>query len=135
MLIKYFLRGIDIQKYSNVFEEECVVSPVGCLSLSRFDEISEAVSEAGTSLTEKAEQERKRLHVYAPMSRVLSCVLLTGMVKLFLEVEMKREREREYAVSVSQNGENEFLENESIFRQSLSCGWLQKHRTKSKVWT
>ena len=49
--------------------------------------------EAGTSQIEKAEQERKRLqNVYAPMLRVLSCILLSGKVKLFLEVEMKRKR-------------------------------------------
>ena len=94
MLTKYFMRGINIQKYSNVFQEERVFSHVGCLSLSGFDEISEAVFEAGTSLTEKAEEERKRLqNVYAPMLRVLSCVLLTGKVKLFQEVKMNRERE------------------------------------------
>ena len=93
MLTKYFIRGINIQEYSNVFEEERVFSYVCCLSLSGFDEISEAVFEAGTSLTEKAEQERKRSqNVYAPMLHVLNCVLLTGKVKLFLEVEMKRER-------------------------------------------
>ena len=64
----------------------------------------EAVFEAGTSITENAEQERKRLqNVYAPMLRVLNCVLPTGKVKLFLEVEMKRERGRESAVSGSQN--------------------------------
>ena len=56
--------------------------------------MSEAVFETGTSLTEKAEQVRKRSqNVYTPMLRVLSCVLLTGKVKLFLEVEMKSERE------------------------------------------
>ena len=45
------------------------------LSLSGFDEISKAVFEAGRSLTEKAEQKRKRMqNVYAPMLRVLSCV-------------------------------------------------------------
>ena len=39
--------------------------------------------EAETSLTEKAEQERERLqNVYAPMLRVLNCVLLTGEVKI-----------------------------------------------------
>ena len=44
--------------------------------------------DAGSSLTEKAEQERKRLqNVYAPMLRVLSCVLLTDKVKLFEERE------------------------------------------------
>ena len=58
-----------MQKYSNIF------SHVGCLFLSRFDEISEVVFEAGTSLTEKTEQERKRLqNVYAPMLNVLNCV-------------------------------------------------------------
>ena len=115
MLTMYFMRGINIQKYSNVSKEERVFSPVGCLSLSGYEEISEAAFEAGISLTENPEQERKRLqNVYAPMLRVLSCVLLTGKVKLFLEVEMKRERvlsleikmcERECvcAVSVSQN--------------------------------
>ena len=75
MLIKYFMRCINIYKYSNVFNKECVFSNVGCLSFSGFDEISEAVFEAGTSLTEKAEQERKRSqNVYSPMLRVLSCV-------------------------------------------------------------
>ena len=90
----YFMRGIKIQKYSNVSLAERVFSHVGCLSPSGFDEISEAVFEAGTSLTEKAEQERKRLqNVYAPILYVLNCVLLTGKVKLFLEVEIKRMRE------------------------------------------
>ena len=52
----------------------------------------EAVFETGTSLTEKADQERKKSqNVYALILRVLSCVLQTGKVKLFLEVEMKRE--------------------------------------------
>ena len=93
MLTKYFVRGINIQKYSNVFSEERVFSHAGCFSLSGFDEISEAVFEVGTSLTEKAEQVRKRLqNVYTPVLRVLSRVLLTGKVKLFLVVEMKRER-------------------------------------------
>ena len=46
-----------------------------------FDEISEAVFEARTSLTEKAKQERKRLqNAYTPMLRTLSCVLLTVTV-------------------------------------------------------
>ena len=105
MLTKYLMRGINIQKYSKVSKEERVFSHIGCFSLSGFDEISEAKFEAGTSLTEKAEQERKRLqHVYAPMLRVLSCVLQTSKVKLFLEVEMKsvreRERERERVISL-----------------------------------
>ena len=53
--------------------------------------MSEAVHETGTSLAENAEQERKRSqNVYAHMLRILSCVLLTGKVKLFLEDEMKR---------------------------------------------
>ena len=56
MLTKYSVRGINIQKYSNVFSEERVFSYVGRLSLLGFDEISEAVFETGTSLTEKAEQ-------------------------------------------------------------------------------
>ena len=82
-----------MQKYSNIFLEERVFSHVGCLSLSGFDEMSEAIRETRTSLIEKAEQERKRLlNVYAPILRVLSCVLLTGKVKLFLEVEMESER-------------------------------------------
>ena len=80
--------------------EEPVFSHVGCLSLSEFDEISEAMFKAGTSLTEKAEQERKRLkNVYAPMIRVLNCVLLTGEVKLFLVVE-NEEGERERVLSL-----------------------------------
>ena len=41
--------------------EERVFSHVGCLSLLGFDEISEAVFQAGRSLTEKAEEGRKRL--------------------------------------------------------------------------
>ena len=51
MLTKYFMQGINIQKYSNVFSEERVFSHVGYLSLSGFDEISEAMFETGTSLT------------------------------------------------------------------------------------
>ena len=49
------MRGIDIQKYSNVFLDESVFSHVGCLSLPGFDEISEAVFKVRTSLTEKTE--------------------------------------------------------------------------------
>ena len=67
--------GRNIPKYINVFEEERVFSHVGCLSLS------EAVFETGTSLTEKAEQERKRSqNIYSLMLRVLSGVLLSGKV-------------------------------------------------------
>ena len=61
------------------------------------------------------------------MLRVLSCVLQTGKVKLFLEVEMGRERERERERVQSlevKKWENEFLEDESIYRQSLSRGRL-----------
>ena len=47
------MRRINIQKYSNVFVEERVFSHVGWLSLFGFDEISEAVFEAGRRLTEK----------------------------------------------------------------------------------
>ena len=36
-------------------KKACIFSNVNCLSLSRFDEISEAVFEAGNSQTEKAE--------------------------------------------------------------------------------
>ena len=66
-------RGINIQKYRNVFSEERIFSHVGCLSLSGFDEISKVGFETGTSLTEKVEQGRKRLqNVYAPMLGLLS---------------------------------------------------------------
>ena len=54
MLTKYFIRDINIQKYSNEFLKKRVFSRVGRLSLLGFDEISEAVFE-------KAEQERKRV--------------------------------------------------------------------------
>ena len=64
MLTKYFMRSINTQKYSNVFYEERVFSYVGWLSLSGFDEISEAVFEARTSPTEKAEQDRKSCRMY-----------------------------------------------------------------------
>ena len=36
------MQGINIQKYSDVFLEERLFYHVGCLSLSGFDEISEA---------------------------------------------------------------------------------------------
>ena len=74
-----------------------------------------AVFETGISPAEKAEQERKLLqNVYAPILCVLSCVLLTGKVKLFVEVEMKRES----ALSGNQNVRAEFLEEQSKYRQS-----------------
>ena len=48
----------------------------------------------------------------------------------------KCKREWESAVSVSENvKKNEFLEDESIYRQSLSCGRLQMRGTKSKLQT
>ena len=58
------MRGINIQKYSNVFWEERVFSHIGCLPLSGFDKISEDVFEGGTSLTEKAEQEKNGRRMY-----------------------------------------------------------------------
>ena len=52
--------------------------------------MSEAEWETGTSPAEKVEQERKSSQrIYAPMSRVLSCVLLAGKAKLSLEVKMQ----------------------------------------------
>ena len=150
------MRGINIQKYSNVILEECVVSHVGFLCLSGFDEISAAVFEAGTSLAEKAEQKRKRLQtVYVPMLRVLCLYNWQGKHvsgsrnedrererererELSLEIKMcvcvcVREIEGECAVSVSQNGKNDFLEDKSIYTQSLSCSRLQMRGTKSKI--
>ena len=55
------MKGIEIYKYSNVSWEVRVFSHVSCLSLSGFDEISEAAFDAGRSPTDKAEQEGKRL--------------------------------------------------------------------------
>ena len=73
--------------------EERVFSHVGCLSLSGFDEISEAVFEAGRNLTEKTEQERKRLqNVY----------IFVG-----LTAGSQNVRERVCVVSISHNGERE----------------------------
>ena len=112
--------------------DERAISHVGCLSLSEFDEISEAVFEAGTSLTEKAEQERKRLQ------NVYIFVRLTA--------GSQNVRARECVVSVSRNGEsesvmslevkmqeNESFEDEIIYRQFLSCSRLQMRGTKSKL--
>ena len=61
----------------------CFLAHVGRLSLSGFDEMSEAVFETGTSPAENAEQERRRSQsTYAPMLCVLSCVSLAGKVKM-----------------------------------------------------
>ena len=91
--------------------EERVFSRVGCLSLSGFEEISKAVFEAGTSLTEKAEQGRKRSqNVYAPMLRVLSC--LTNWQSLVGSVS--RNEERESAISVSKFVRERERERESV---------------------
>ena len=74
-------------------KEERVFSHVGCWSLSGFVEISEAVFEAGKSLTEKAEQERRMLqNVY----------IFVGLTAGSSNV-----RERECVFSISSNGENE----------------------------
>ena len=99
----------------------CVFSHVGCLSLSGFDEISVVVFEAGASLTEKAGQERKRSQ---------NMYIFVG-----LTAGSQNVRERVCIVSVSRNGENEFLEDESIYRQSLSCSRLQMRGTKSNLRT
>ena len=73
--------------------EERVFSHVGCLSLSGFVEISKAVFEAGKSITEKEEQERKRRqNVY----------IFVGLTAGSYNV-----RERECVVSGIHNGENE----------------------------
>ena len=51
--------------------------------------MSEAVSETGTSPTEKAEQERKKLQsIYTPILHLLSYVSLAGKARLSLEVKM-----------------------------------------------
>ena len=64
--------------------------------LSGFDEISEVVFEAGTSLTEKAEQERKRL---LNVTRFKLCVTnWQGQA-----VSGSRNEEKETAVSGNQN--------------------------------
>ena len=88
-----------------MFKEERVFSHVGCSSLSGFDEISDAMIEAGISLTEKAEQERKRLqNVYAPMLHVLNCITkrqgqaVSGSRKrryIYIYIERERDRKRE----------------------------------------
>ena len=54
-----------------------------------LDEISEAVFRGWNKSNQKGRTGKKRLqNVYAHMLRILSCVLLTGKVKLFLEVKM-----------------------------------------------
>ena len=50
-------------------------------------------------------------------------------------VDSVSENVKECIDSVSQNGESEFLEDECIYKQSLSCSWLQMRWTKSKLWT
>ena len=71
------------------------------MSLSGFDEISEAVFEVGKGVTEKAEQERKGLQkVYAPMLRILSCVTKWRESAVSGSQNV---RERDCAVSVSEN--------------------------------
>ena len=87
--------------------EEHVFSHVGCLSLSGFDEISEVVFEAGTSLTEKTEQEKKK-------KRLQNVYIFVGSTAGSQNV---REREcvcavsvnEMCAVSVSRNEESESL--------------------------
>ena len=94
-----------------------VFSYVGCLSLSGFDKISVVVFEAGASQTEKAEQERKRLQkIYI-------------FVRLTAGSQNVRERECVLSLEVTMQ-ESEFLEDESIYRQSLSCSWLQMRGIK-----
>ena len=77
------------------------------------------------------------------MLRVLSCVLLSLLsnVKLFLAVEMKRKRVMSLEVKMcvcvcvcerEREREREFLEDESIYKQSLSCDRLQMHGIKIK---
>ena len=73
------------------------------MSLSGFDEISEAVLEAGRNLTEKAEQERKRLqNVY------IFAGLTAGSQNVKERVcFLSKSQWREWVDSVGQNGENE----------------------------
>ena len=79
-------------QYTGIYQcilEGRVFSHVGCLSLSGFDEMFEAMCETGTSPAEKEEQERKRSQsINAPILRVLSCVSLAGKAKLSLEVKI-----------------------------------------------
>ena len=130
MWTKYFMQGIDIQKIQLCILEG-VFSHVGCLSLSGFDEISEAVFEVGRSLIEKAEQERKRLqNVYILVG--VDCWKSKCKRECVCCLWESKWREWECAVSANKNvNENEFLEDESIYRQSLSRGRLQMHRKKN----
>ena len=81
------MQGINIQKYSNVFLEKRVFFHV-----SRFDEISEAVFETGTSLTKKAEQERKRSQ---NVTRIELCLTKWQGQAVSGSRNEERERERE----------------------------------------
>ena len=87
-------------------EEEHVFSHVGFLSLLRFDEISEAVFEAGRSLTKKAEQERNGLqnvYIFIGLSPGSQNVRERERVCCLC----KWKCERECVVSGSDNGERE----------------------------
>ena len=86
-----------------MFWEERVFSHVGCLSLSGLIEISEA----GRSLTEKAEQERKRLqNVY---------------IFVWVTIRIQNVRERVRVVSGSHKGERE-RERESSWKTRVYIG-------------
>ena len=54
---KYFMRSIDMQKYSKA----CVFSHVDCLSLSGFEEISEALFKAEKKSHRKGRTKKKKV--------------------------------------------------------------------------
>ena len=88
--------------------EGCVFSHVGCLSLLGFDEIFEAVFEAGRSLTEKAELERKRLwNIYIFVGLTAGNQNVREREKESVCCLCKSQCKRVCTVSVSQNGESE----------------------------
>ena len=105
MLTKCNVRGINIQKYSNVFSEERVFSNVGCLSFSGFDEISKAVFEIGASLTEKQNRKEKGCGMYTHLCYAYwivsywlarsSCFWKSKWRERGREKGRERERERE----------------------------------------